>query len=128
MLLSTVGADGWLRIGSDRFDWSGDQARTALTQFGTVLTHADPASDGLTWDQATKKLAGGQCAFESFNDSAYGELVANGATDQTIGSVPFPGTDERYLAVIDAFVVASDAADGRNGLTTSRSSRHRRPR
>ncbi len=116
ILLSTVGTDGWLRIGSDRFDWSGDQARTALTQFGTVLTHADPASDGLTWDQATKKLAGGECAFESFNDSAYGELVANGATDQTIGSVPFPGTDEQYLAVIDAFVVASDAADGRNGL------------
>ncbi len=116
ILLSTVGTDGWSNIGSDRFNWSGDQARSALGQFGSVLTHADPASDGLTWDQATKKLAGGQCAFESFNDSAYGELVADGATDATIGSVPFPGTDADYLAVIDAFVVARDAADGRNGL------------
>ena len=116
MLLSTVGADGWSRIGSDRFDWSGDQARSALAGFGSALTYADPASDGLTWDQATKKLAGSQCAFESFNDSAYGELVADGATEQTIGAVPFPGTDGAYLAVIDAFVVARDAADGRNGL------------
>ena len=30
--------------------------------------------------------------------------------------MPFPGTDEQYLAVIDAFVVARDAVDGRNGL------------
>ena len=30
--------------------------------------------------------------------------------------MPFPGTDGAYLAVIDAFVVARDAADGRNGL------------
>ncbi len=116
ILLSTVGPDGWSRIQSDRFDWSGDQARSALAQFTSVLNHADPANDGLTWDQATKKLAGGQCAFESFNDSAYGELVADGATDATIGSVPFPGTDADYLAVIDAFVVGSNATNGRNGL------------
>ena len=56
-----------------------------------MLTYADPASDGLTWDQATKKLAGGECAFESFNDSAYGELVADGATEQTIGCGAVPG-------------------------------------
>ena len=36
---------------------------------------------GLTWDQAAKKLATGQCAFLSMNDSVYGELVANRAVE-----------------------------------------------
>ncbi len=115
-LLSVVGSDGWNSISSDTFNWSGDQARTALGQFGAILDHADPASGGLTWDQATKKLAGGGCAFEVFNDSAYGELVADGATASVVGSVPFPGTDADYVAIMDAFVVADGATDGRNGL------------
>ena len=116
VLLSGVGVDGWNRIIGDKFDWSGEQAQAALGRFGTILDHADPASGGLTWDQATKKLASGGCAFEAFNDSAYGELVADGATDATIGSVPFPGTDDAYVAIIDAFVVGKGAVDGRNGL------------
>jgi glucose/mannose transport system substrate-binding protein len=116
VLLATVGVDGWNRIVDDKFSWSGEQARSALSQFGTVLDHVDPANGGLTWDQATKKLTGGGCAFEAFNDSAYGELVADRATESTIGYVPFPGTEGSYIAVVDAFVVASGAADGRNAL------------
>jgi glucose/mannose transport system substrate-binding protein len=116
VLLSTIGAGGWDRIKADRFDWSGAQARAALDQFGGILDQADPASGGLTWDRATKKLATGSCGFEAFNDSAYGELVADGASESTIGSVAFPGTEGAYLAVVDAFVVARDAMGGRNGL------------
>jgi hypothetical protein len=37
--------------------------------------------DRLTWDAATKKLASGGCAFESMNDSAFGELIAAGAKE-----------------------------------------------
>lgn len=116
VLLSTIGPHGWERIRADRFDWAAGQARIALDQFGDILDRADPASGGLTWDQATRKLAAGDCAFEAFNDSAYGELVADGAGESTVGSVAFPGTDDAYLAVVDAFVVARDAVDGRNGL------------
>lgn len=116
VLLAGIGPDGWNRIAGDSFNWSGDQARAALSQFGTVLDNLDPAAGGLTWDQATKRLADGACAFEAFNDSAYGELVADGATESTIGYVPFPGTDDSYLAVVDAFVVANGATDGRNAL------------
>jgi hypothetical protein len=32
--------------------------------------------------QATKRLAGGECAFESMNDSAYRELVVDGAQEE----------------------------------------------
>ena len=70
VLLSTIGATGWRDMVADRLDWRGAQVRAALRAFGQMLSYADPQAGGLTWDQATKKLAAGGCAFESMNDSA----------------------------------------------------------
>jgi glucose/mannose transport system substrate-binding protein len=114
-LLGVVGADGWSRITADRFDWRGTQARQALTQFGKIIDYADPEAAGLSWDAATKKLASGGCAFETMNDSAYGELVQAGAKEGTdFGAVAYPGTDGNYVAVVDTFVRARQAKNGRN--------------
>lgn len=115
VLLGVVGADGWSRITADRFDWRGTQARQALTQFGQILDYADPEAAGLSWDAATGKLASGGCAFETMNDSAYGELVQAGAKEGTdFGAVAYPGTDSNYVAVVDTFVRARQAKNGRN--------------
>ena len=71
----------------------------------------------LTWDQAAKKLASGQCAFLSMNDSVYGELVANRVAEgKDFGYVPYPGTTGAYLAIVDTFVVSADAKDGVNAI------------
>ena len=116
-LLGVVGTDGWSRIGDDSFDWRGSQLRQALTQFGEVVSRADPDAPGLTWDQAAKKLATGQCAFLSMNDSVYGELVANRAVEgKDFGYVAYPGTSDAYLAIVDTFVVSADAEDGVNAM------------
>jgi glucose/mannose transport system substrate-binding protein len=115
VLLGVVGADGWSRITADRFDWRGAQVRDALTQFGKILDYADPEAAGLSWDGATGKLANGGCAFETMNDSAYGELVQAGAKEGTdFGAVAYPGTDGTYVAVVDTFVRARQAKNGRN--------------
>jgi glucose/mannose transport system substrate-binding protein len=115
VLLSVVGPEGWNQIARDRFDWNGPQARAALAQFGQILDQADPEAAGLTWDAATKKLAAGGCAFETMNDSAFGELIRAGAVDGTdFGELPFPGTESSYTAVVDTFVQARSAANGRN--------------
>jgi glucose/mannose transport system substrate-binding protein len=115
VLLGVVGADGWSRITADRFDWRGAEVRDALTQFGRILDHADPEAAGLSWDAATGKLASGGCAFETMNDSAYGELLQAGAKEGTdFGAVAYPGTDGNYVAVVDTFVRARQARNGRN--------------
>ena len=89
--------------------------RQALTQFGQILDYADPEAAGLSWDAATKKLASGGCAFETMNDSAYGELVKAGAKEGTdFGAVAYPGTDGNYVAVVDTFVRARKAKNGQN--------------
>lgn len=117
VLLGRIGASGWSAITKDRFDWGGTQAKAALRTFGTIVDQADPDAGGMTWDAATKKLATGGCAFESMNDSAYGELVADGATEGTdFGGVPFPGTDGQFLAVVDTFVAARQAKNLHNAL------------
>jgi len=116
-LLSTIGTAGWKDMTNDRLDWRSAQVRTALRSFGAMLTYADPDASGLTWDAATKKLAAGGCAFESMNDSAYGELVSDGAREGTdFGAAAFPGTGGSFLAVVDVFVAATKAENAKNAL------------
>jgi glucose/mannose transport system substrate-binding protein len=116
-LLGVVGTDGWAKIRGDEFDWRGAQLRQALTRFQQVVSRADPNAGGLTWDQAAKKLATGECAYVSMNDSVYGELVANKVGEgKDFGYVPYPGTTGAYLAIVDTFVVSADAKDGVNAI------------
>jgi glucose/mannose transport system substrate-binding protein len=116
-LLGTIGATGWRDMARDNLDWRGAKVRAALESFGDMLAYADPEAGGLTWDAATKKLAAGGCAFQTMNDSAYGELVANGAREgKDFGAAPFPGTGGTFLAVVDVFVAATKARNARNAL------------
>ncbi len=114
-LLGVVGEKGWEQIAADRFNWKGDQAHEALTRFGAILDYADPEAAALSWDEATRKLASGGCAFETLNDSAFGELIKAGAIDgQDFGHAPYPGTDATYVAVVDTFVQARKATNAKN--------------
>jgi glucose/mannose transport system substrate-binding protein len=116
-LLSVVGTTGWARLASDDFRWDSSQVDQALNSFGKMLGYSDPQAAALTWDQATKKLAAGGCAFEAVNDSAYGELVKAGAKEGTdFGYVAFPGTVDAFLTVVDTFVVAAGAKDRVNAV------------
>ena len=117
VLLSLIGSRGYEDVVDDEFDWRGDRARAALERFGELLRYTDPQASGLTWDAATKKLASGGCAFESMNDSAFGELVAAGAKeDEDFGAAAFPGTGGSFLAVVDVFVAATKAKNAKNAL------------
>ena len=117
VLLSTIGVQGWNDMTADRLDWRGPRIRAALRSFGDLITYADPEAANLTWDAATKKLTTGGCAYETINDSAYGELLADGARDgRDFASVAFPGTDGSFLAVVDVFVAATKADNAKNAL------------
>ena len=116
-LLSSIGPSGWADMVDDKLDWRGGRVRAALKAFDAMLGYADPKASQLTWDQATKKLAAGGCAFESMNDSAFGELVSAGAHEgQDFGVAAFPGTGASFLAVVDVFVAATKAPNAKNAL------------
>ncbi|HUR85955.1 MAG TPA: ABC transporter substrate-binding protein [Solirubrobacteraceae bacterium] len=116
-LLSSIGRSGWQDMVDDDLDWRGGRVRTALKRFGDMLRFTDAQAGRLTWDAATKKLGSGGCAFESMNDSAFGELIASGAVeDEDFGAIPFPGTEDSFLAVVDVFVAATKAQNAKNAL------------
>jgi glucose/mannose transport system substrate-binding protein len=116
-LLSAIGGRGWEDMADDHLDWRSGRVRTALKRFGAMLGYSDPQASRLTWDQATRKLASGGCAFESMNDSAFGELQAAGAREGAdFGWTTFPGTDDSFLAVVDVFVAATKARNAKNAL------------
>jgi glucose/mannose transport system substrate-binding protein len=116
-LLSSIGTSGWRDMASDDLHWRSDEVKAALRRFGDLLAYTDPKANGLTWDQATKKLAAGDCAFESMNDSAFGELEAAGAREgKDFGATAFPGTNGSFLAVVDVFVAATKAENAKNAL------------
>jgi glucose/mannose transport system substrate-binding protein len=116
-LLSAIRQRGWRDMVNDDLHWRGSQVRGALRRFSTLLRYSDPQADDLTWDEATRKLASGGCAFESMNDSAFGELIAAGAGEgKDFGAVAFPGTQDSFLAVVDVFVAATKAQNAKNAL------------
>jgi len=116
-LLSSIGTSGWSDLVDHGLDWRSGSVRTALKRFGTMLDLADPQASKLTWDQATRKLAAGGCAFESMNDSAFGELQSAGAREGAdFDGTAFPGTDGSFLAVVDVFVAATKAENAKNAL------------
>jgi glucose/mannose transport system substrate-binding protein len=109
-LLSVTGPDGWNTLTSGQTKWDDPKVKEAAGLFAQMLPYVDPDSSALTWDQATKRLADGQCAFESMGDWAYGELVKGGAKEGTdFGYVPHAGTDGSFVLVVDTFVVGQNA-------------------
>ena len=97
VLLATVGQEGWEKIEADRFDWNGQEVKDALGTFGQLIDHsdyADQADRPRTWDEASSRLAAGECGFYQMNDSALGESLAVGdsmadsATSAAAGAAP----------------------------------------
>lgn len=110
ILLGAVGVSGWDSLTAGKTDWTDAKVRQAAELFAKMLPYADPDASALTWDQATKRLAAGDCAVESMGDWAYGELLKNGAKDGAdFGYVPQPGTNGNFVTVVDTFVVAENA-------------------
>lgn len=108
-LLGALGPDGWNALTTGKLAWDDSKVKHAADLFAKMLPYVDPDSSALTWDQATKRLAGGQCAVESIGDFAYGELIKDGAKDGTdFGYVPAPGTNGSFVLVVDTFVVAQN--------------------
>lgn len=109
-LLGSLGADGWKQLTTGGAKWDSGKVKEAAANTAKMLQYADPDASALSWDQATKKLAAGSCAFESMGDWAYGELVKDGAQPgTTFGYTNHPGTDGTFIAVVDTMVMAKNA-------------------
>ena len=116
-LLGVIGPEKWAAITSGKTGWDDPQVKQAAANYVKLLPYFDPDASASTWDQATKRIASGQCGFESMGDWAYGELTKAGAKEGTdFGYVPHPGTNGSFVLVVDTFVVAKNAKNIKNAM------------
>jgi glucose/mannose transport system substrate-binding protein len=116
-LLGVIGPAKWAAITSGKQGWDDPQVKQAAANYVKLLPFFDPDASASTWDQATKRVAEGECGFESMGDWAYGELTKSGAKEGSdFGYVAHPGTDGSFVLVVDTFVVAKNAKNAKNAM------------
>ena len=109
-ILAQLGPDDAKKLYAGGLSWSDPRIGKALSNFASVLGYTNSNHSALSWDQAVGQFAKGQCLFNVFADSAYGELTKLNLKDGTDFSyVPYPGTDGTFLDVSDSFVVSAKA-------------------
>jgi glucose/mannose transport system substrate-binding protein len=114
-ILGEMGAADMAKLESGDISWDDPRVAAGLEKFSTVVANSNSNHSALTWDQAVGQFAKGDCLFNIFPDSAYGELLKLGLVDGTdFGYFPFPGTDGVFLNVADAFAVNSKLSDPTN--------------
>ena len=114
VLLATVGQEGWEKIEADRFDWNGQEVKDALGTFGQLIDHsdyADQADRPRTWDEASSRLAAGECGFYQMNDSALGESLAVGDSAAGSSTGSSTGTADGSAASSTAAAATGPATD-----------------
>ena len=114
VLLATVGQEGWEKIEADRFDWNGQEVKDALGTFGQLIDHsdyADQADRPRTWDEASSRLAAGECGFYQMNDSALGESLAVGDSAAGSSTGSSTGTADGSAASSTAAAAPGSATD-----------------
>ena len=109
-LLGTVGPQKWLGLFNGTEAWDAPEVKQAMQYYGQMLDLQNSDHSALSWDQATKKLMQGGCAFNSMGDWAHGEFVNAKQVDNVdFGWVSHPGTDGSFIIVADGFTLAKNA-------------------
>ena len=112
VLLATVGKEGWERIEADRFDWSGQEAQTALSTFGRLMDYTDATGASSTWSEASGRLAAGECGFYQMNDSAFAESTALNDSGAAASAAPSAGADASASAEAPSGAPSAGASAG----------------
>ena len=109
-LLGTVGPDAWKALFSGKMSFDDPKVKQAAKTYGRMLDYQNPDHSALTWDQATKAVMEGRCAFTSMGDWAHGEFTkANLEDNKDFGWVTCPGTNGAFIIVADGFPLAKGA-------------------
>jgi glucose/mannose transport system substrate-binding protein len=109
-LLGVIGPDKYKGLWNGSVSFADPDVKKAMEVYGKMLSYQNADHSALSWDQATKKVIEGSCAFNSMGDWAYGEFVNAKLKDNVdFGWVSHPGTAGSFMVVADGFVMANKA-------------------
>lgn len=109
LIMSRTGADNWKKLFTNEYSFDAPEVKQALEDYKTILSLANKDHSAVTWDEAAKKMVGGECAVNLMGDWVYGELVNAGKKPGTdFAWVAFPGDEDIFSYVGDGFSIPAD--------------------
>lgn len=78
LMMSRLGPEKWGALFTGDYSFDSPEVRQALEDHATLVELANDDHAALTWDEAAKNLAAGNCAVNLMGDWAYGEMVNAG--------------------------------------------------
>jgi len=103
--LAELGTDGWGALWTGDLAFDSPEATAVWDTFGQVLEFTNADASGLSWQQATDRVANGEAAFNIMGDWAAGYLATTLGLEPGTGFAwaASPGTDGVFMLLADSF-------------------------
>lgn len=111
--LAELGTDGWSSLWTGDLAFDSPEATAVWDVFGQVLEFTNADASGLSWQQATDRVANGEAAFNIMGDWAAGYLTTTLGLEPGTGFAwsASPGTDGVFMLLADSFGLPVGAPD-----------------
>ncbi len=103
--LAVLGVEGYNGLWNGETDWTSDEAVAVWDTFGAIMDCANEDMNGLTWQDASKRVADGEAAFNVMGDWAAGYYLVDLGLEPEVGFgwAASPGTEGVFMMLSDAF-------------------------
>lgn len=110
ILIADLGAAKYAGLFDGTTPWDSAEAKQAVTDFKTLLTYANTASDGDDWPAPTDMVINGKAAYNVMGDWAVAEFADKGKKDGVDYTYfPVPGTNGVFDFLADSFTLPKGA-------------------
>lgn len=105
VMVGVLGAQGWDNLWSGKMKFTDPKVVGAFTTFGKVMDCTNKDASGLSWQQASDRIADGTSAFNIMGDWAAGYFTTTKKlTPGTgFGWATAPGTSKTFVMLADSF-------------------------
>lgn len=116
--VAEMGPDGWRGLWDGSVAFDSPEAQAVWETFDKVLACTNADFTGLSWQQATDRVANGQAAFNVMGDWAAGYMATTLGLEPGTGFAwaASPGTDGVFILLADSFGLPKGAPDRDNAL------------
>ena len=103
--LAELGVEGWQRLWSGELAMDSEEVQGVWDTFGRILECTNEDAAGLSWQQATDRVASGEAAFNIMGDWAAGYMATTLGLEpgEGFGWAASPGTEGAFMLLADSF-------------------------
>lgn len=118
VLLGSLGTDAYNALWEPGADWDTPEVTEALTTFERIMEHTQEESAAEDWQEAARRVADGEAAFNIMGDWAAGYFDELGAVaGEDYDWAASPGTEGTYMWLSDSFTLPVGAPNEEAALT-----------